>query len=234
MTTSAKPLFQATKRKRAAHPELFPDTDLGKPRTERDPLDYDPTPFSATEALIGVEIDHIRAHGGVVWETAVGGGHIADVLTRAGFTVIGTDVMHRGWWKTEIASFFDHDEPRAPIEVTNPPYNRISARDGGGAWLRHGQEIGLTYRALLLNADWPAARINGMDELLRNHPPSIEYLCCWKIDFRGGGAPPQRNSWFIWDTKRPVIGPGAWVRKRLFRGAPDGDQAEMFNTEGSI
>ena len=230
MTQSAKSLFQATKPKRPAHPEMF-DDDLGKKPTSRDPLDYDPTPASATEAFLAVELEHIRAHGGVVWETAVGGGHIADVLNRAGFTVIGTDVVDRGWWKTGIRSFFDHDETLAPIEITNPPYGQISARDGHGRWFWHGQALGLRYRALLLGAEWSAARINGHDKLFREHPPSMEYICCWKIDFRGQGQAPQRNSWFVWDTNRPPIGPNTWPRTRLFKGVPDAAQANMWGDD---
>lgn len=227
MTQSAKALFQATKRKPIPHQEMFPDQDLGKPRSERDPLDYDPTPASATEAFLAAEIDRIRAHGGLIWETAVGGGHIADVLNRAGFTVIGTDVVDRGWWKTDLKSFFDHDAPRALVEITNPPYNQINARDGAGRWFFHGQTLGLRYRALLLNADWPAARINGMDRLFEESPPSVEYLCTWKIDFRGGGSPPQRNSWFVWDVNRPPLGPNTWTRTRLYKDFPNPDQEEM-------
>lgn len=226
---SAKALFRATKPGADARQITAIDDWPKAPKpTVRDPLDYDPTPASATEAFLAVERDHILRHGSIVWETAVGGGHIADVLNRVGFTVIGTDIVHRGWPGTEVKSFFDHDQARAPIEITNPPYNQINTRDGAGRWFYHGQTLGLRYRALLLNADWPAARINGMDELFREHPPSIEYLCCWKIDFRGGGSPPQRNSWFVWDTNRPALGPDTWARKRLFRDFPEEHQAKMF------
>lgn len=229
MTQSAKALFRATKTKRPAHPEMFATDGLGKKPASRDPLDYDPTPASATEAFLAAERDHILLHGGLAWETAVGGGHIADVLNRAGFTVIGTDIVDRGYWRTEVKDFFAHDVPRALVEITNPPYNQINARDGAGRWFFHGQDLGLRYRALLLNADWPAARINGMDRLFEEHPPSIEYLCTWKIDFRGGGNPPQRNSWFVWDTNRPAPGPNIWLRTRLFKDVPDERQEEMFS-----
>lgn len=226
---SAKGLFLATKPKAPPHPALIADLPRhDAPRDARDALDYDPTPPEATEALLAVEAAHIRAHGQRVWEPAVGAGHIARVLAARGFEVIGNDVMDRGWPGVDLRDFFTFHTAPAPIHITNPPYNRINARDGGGAWLRHALGLGAGYVALLLNADWPAARINGMDELLRKHPPSVEWLCCWKIDFRGGGSPPQRNSWFVWDANRPAPLSGMWLRGRLFKGGMDPDQEALL------
>lgn len=226
---SAKGLFQATRPRPARGPGLIADLPLqDRPREARDPLDFDPTPPDATEAFLAVEAPMIRAHGDLVWEPAVGAGHIARVLQARGFTVIGSDVEDRGWPGLVLADFLSLAAPLAPIHITNPPYNLANARDGGGRWVRHALAGGARYLALLLNADWSAARINGLDALLRDTPPSIEYLCCWKIDFRGGGSPPQRNSWFVWDTNRPPIGPDAWVRRRLFREVPDARQEALL------
>ncbi|KAB6714313.1 hypothetical protein C8029_21475 [Roseobacter sp. TSBP12] len=203
-----------------------------KPDDVRDPLDFDPTPPSATEAVLREEIAFIRAHGNLVWENAVGAGHIANVLIQAGLDVYGTDVVDRGFPGVMLRSFLDwQPRPEDPVpscvSFTNPPYNLINARDGHGRWLKQSFDLGLGYIALLLNADWPAARINGLDQILTDHPPSIEYLCCWKIDFRGGGAPPQRNSWFVWDINRPALGPGEWRRKRLYKDGPDVNQKAL-------
>jgi hypothetical protein len=57
---------------------------------------------------------------------------------------------------------------------------------------------GWDYLALLLSWDWPAARANGLGELLEANPFSYCYLMRWKLDFTGEGSPPQRNAWFIW------------------------------------
>lgn len=229
MTASAKGLFRATKPKppvdvrQAALCDL---PDQRAPDAPRDPLDFDPTPPEATRAFIHVERRWICRHGGPVWEAAVGDGRMARVLRTEGFDVIATDIVDRGWPGTETVSLYDVAEAPARVMVTNPPYNEINARDGHGRWLKHAFALRLPYVALLLNADWPAARINGMDALLEAHPPSIEYLCCWKIDFRGGGSPPQRNSWFVWDANRPPPAPGAWLRRRLYKEA--GDPQEAF------
>lgn len=222
---SSKSLFRATKPRRAVHPAQMIIGGLPeqrKPEAARDPLDFDPTPEDATAAFLAAERDHIRVHGDLVWETAVGAGHIARVLERTGFRVIGCDVTDRGWRGVELQSFYDFDTAPAPVQITNPPYCEINARDGHGRWLKHALSLGPRYLAMLLNADWPAERINGMDALFDAHPPSIEYLCCWKIDFRGGGSPPQRNAWFVWDVSRPAPGPNGWLRTRLYRDAGAG------------
>lgn len=226
---SAKGLFLATKAKPAAGVPLIADLPRQVALSPlRDPLDYDPTPPDATEAFLAVERDFILAHGRRVWETAVGAGHIACVLQRHGFEVIGNDVEDRGWPGLILSSFYDFHEPLAPIQFTNPPYCEVNARNGHGRWIRHALSLRPGYLALLLSADWPAARINGFDALMHDYPPSLEYLCCWKIDFRGGGQAPQRNSWFVWDTNRPPLAPNTWPRTRLYRDAPDPRQGVLL------
>jgi len=222
-SVSAKGLFRATKPKADKGAPLPMDMPEHKPEAVRDPLDFDPTPPDATVAFLRREMHHIRKHGDIVSEPAVGAGHIAYVLRERGFKVRAGDMMQRGYRGISCIGSFYENTAAARIHITNPPYNEINARDGHGRWLRHAIK-GSDYIALLLNADWAAARINGMDELFLKHPPSVEYLCCWKIDFRGGGSPPQRNSWFVWDVNRPASA-NEWVRRRLYRDQPDPDQA---------
>jgi len=69
-----------------------------------------------------------------------------------------------------------------------------------------------------LAAEWPFALANGFGRLIAAHPPSVEYACTFKIDFRGQGNPAQRNCWFVWDRRRPGRADGAWLRRRLHMG----------------
>lgn len=226
-SVSAKGLWLATKRKPPKADPLFDELPDQKKAHTRDPLDYDPTPESATNAFLREECAFIRAHGDTVSEPASGGGHICRALINWGFKVRPGDVVYRSGGMTPfcLGSFFDTTDRPAPAQVTNPPYNQINASQGHGKWLRHSLDIGFGYIGLLLNADWPAARINGLDALLTDHPPSVEYICTWKIDFRGLGAPPQRNSWFVWDTNRPAPVGGGWIRRRLYKDAEDANQS---------
>lgn len=224
---STKSLFRATKPKRKPHPAQLLIGNLPeqrKPDATRDPLDYDPTPPDATAAFLGAEGARLREIGGPIWEPAVGGGHMASALMAEGFDVIGSDVVDRGWPGTTLKSFYDYDRAPSDILITNPPYNEISARDGHGRWLKHVEALGVRYAAFLLNWDWVAARINGMDEIHARFPISRAYVCCWKIDFRGGGSPPQRNGWLVWDRDWQ----GETVLRRLFREAGDDRQGELL------
>jgi len=224
MTRSTTNLFRATKRKATAEPfpRLDLPTQLPPEDAARDPLDYAPTPPDATRAFLAVEGARMREIGGPVWEPAVGGGHMAREIARAGFDVIGSDIVDRGWPHTVPMSFYDLTTPPngARIIVTNPPYNEVSARDGHGRWLRHIEALGVPYAAMLLNWDWIAARKNGMDELHARFPPARVYVCTWKIDFSGQGSPPQRNGWFVWDRAHQ----GETVLRRLFKEAGDPQQ----------
>lgn len=224
---SAKALFRATKPSSKPHPAQLLMGDLPeqrKPEAARDPLDFDPTPMEATEAFLAAEGDRLREIGGPIWEPAVGAGHIAKVAARRGYEVIGNDVVDRGWPGTTLRSFLDYDQKQSDIIITNPPYNLISARDGHGRWLKHTESLGVRYAAYLLNWDWIAARINGMDALHERFPCSRAYVCTWKLDFRGGGSPPQRNGWLVWDRDWQ----GETVLRRLFKEVADPKQESLL------
>jgi hypothetical protein len=221
---SAKGLLDAaTGRRKRAHPaqvlmnpELLPEA---RKTQERDQLDFDPTPPSTTRAILRVEAVHMRAHGNLVWENAVGAGHIARVLAEFGFEVVASDVVDRGWPGVELRNFRDYAEAPAKISFTNPAFNMISAQAADGFWLWHSMALGLDYVGLLLNAQWPFAA--GHAALLRAHPPSIEYVLTWRPDFRGGGQSPMSCCFFVWDVNRPALGPETWVRRRLYLDDPD-------------
>ena len=94
-------------------------------RSERDREgnDFYATPYVATRRLLsklrdlGVQLPHR------ISEPAVGMGHIAKVLERAGYEVSGSDIVDRGWPNTKIENFL---EKKSPVDgeaiITNPPY----------------------------------------------------------------------------------------------------------------
>lgn len=206
---SSKSLFRATKSKPVADarqvafhsgkdwPEqVAPHEDVR--RTD----DFYPTGQpEAIRALLARDGARIMPLG-EVWEPCVGAGDLARPMVDAGLTVLGSDIVDRGWPDTAIQSFYDFRWAEAPAIITNPPYSEINARDGHGRWLRHTLDLpDWEYCAMLLSWDWPAARANGLGALLDAHPFSYCYLMRWKLDFTGEGSPPQRNAWFVWDRR---------------------------------
>lgn len=201
---SSKSLFEATRAKRPA-PVLPIDLPLAcASDAVRRADDFYPTaPTEPIRALLAADWARISALG-AVWEPAVGDGALAREIRDAGFSCHGSDLVDRGFAGVEVRSFYDFTESPAPVIITNPPFCEINARDGHGRWLRHTLGLpGWRYCALLLSWDWPAARANGLGELIEAHSWSWSYLMRWKVDFTGAGSPPQRNGWFVWDRDDP-------------------------------
>lgn len=202
---SAKSLFKATKAKPkrdARQMEIadFPEAPAPKPPAIRREHDFYPTGQpEAIRALLSVDGERMRQIGNI-WEPAVGNGAMAREIIASGFNCIGSDLVDRGWPGAIIKSFYEFGDAPAPVMITNPPFSEINARDGHGRWLKHSLSLpSWRYLALLLSWDWPAAKANGLGELLDRSPFSYCYLCRWKMDFTGEGSPPQRNAWFVWD-----------------------------------
>lgn len=82
----------------------------------RETHDFYPTWPAATAALLSVE----RFEGGV-WEPACGDGAMSRVLESAGYPVISTDLIDRGYGEGG-RDFLMEWQPRAPNIVTNPPF----------------------------------------------------------------------------------------------------------------
>lgn len=88
--------------------------------TERVERDYYATDPQALEMLLEYE-----SFSPVVWENAVGGGHLADVLKRHGYKVKCSDIVDRGYPDTHVLDFLQF-EPKKELDldiITNPPYS---------------------------------------------------------------------------------------------------------------
>lgn len=180
---SARGLFRATGK-------------VAKGELAREKDDFYPTPPEPTRALLRAEDRRLHDFP-VIWEPAAGDGAMVREIEAAGYACIGTDLIQRGGSEF-LLDFMETGEAIAPAIVTNPPYNLVNCRDGKGRWITHAMDtLGVEYMALLLNWSWPGA--GGLAPLWDEWRPSRVYLCRWKIDFTGEGAPPMLNGWFIWD-----------------------------------
>ncbi len=83
---------------------------------KRAPFEFYPTPPEATRALLSVE-----SFEGSIWEPACGDGAISKVLIEAGYEVISTDLIDRGYGAGGH-DFLKSSRPLAKNIITNPPY----------------------------------------------------------------------------------------------------------------
>lgn len=83
---------------------------------KRAAFEFYPTPPEATRALLSVE-----SFEGSIWEPACGDGAISKVLEAAGYQVISTDLIDRGYGAGGH-NFLKSDRPLAKNIITNPPY----------------------------------------------------------------------------------------------------------------
>ncbi len=81
---------------------------------ERD--DFYPTPPRATEALLAAV-----PFEGNIWEPACGDGAISNVLEAAGYEVISTDLIDRGYGTPGVDFLLDYQTTADNI-ITNPPF----------------------------------------------------------------------------------------------------------------
>ena len=83
---------------------------------KRAAYEFYPTPPEATRALLSVE-----QFDGSIWEPACGDGAISKVLTEAGYQVVSTDLIDRGYGEGGH-DFLKSTTPLAKNIITNPPY----------------------------------------------------------------------------------------------------------------
>ena len=86
------------------------------PKELRQKDDFYPTPPEGTRALLSVE-----TFTGPIWEPACGAGHLSKELEAAGYDVVSTDLVDRGYGEAGV-DFLMEWQGRAPNIVTNPPF----------------------------------------------------------------------------------------------------------------
>lgn len=153
---------------------------------ERREHDFYPTPPEPTLALIPKLVGWPR----VIWEPACGDGGIAKPLERGGFSVIGTDLIDRGYGHGG-RDFLAFTKAPARALVTNPPFGKLVTR-----FIEHALDLEVPHIAMLLNVNlWHAER---RSKLWNRRVPESIYALCWRPDFTGSGSPYFNRIWTVW------------------------------------
>ena len=176
--------------------------------------EFYPTPPEATRALLSVE-----AFDGPVWEPACGEGHISTVLMAAGYDVVSTDLIDRGFGTGGI-DFLRETVSRATHIVTNPPYGRGL---GDAFVLKALELVAPTGGSVAMLLNLASLCHPTRHELWVNHPPAVIYgldeLVCWpegKPQLARSSTATHRYCWVVW---KPGVRSAQfrWLSTRAFR-----------------
>lgn len=159
----------------------------------REPHDFYPTPPAGTRALLAVE-----TFQGSIWEPACGNGAMAKVLAKAGYRVVGTDLIDRGYGTGGI-NFLEQHTSRGRNIITNPPYGRGLA----DAFVLHA--LALTRQtggAVAMLLDLSCLAHPQRHPLFVRHPPASIYVLD-ELICEPGGRPvftsaKTRFCWMVW------------------------------------
>lgn len=158
----------------------------------REKNDFYPTPERATKALLAAE-----TFAGAVWEPACGDGAISRLFEEAGYPVVSSDLVNRGFGESGV-DFLLEWQSRAPNIVTNPPFKLAVPFVRKALQLSTGKVAMLLKIAFLegqerakLFAASPLARVHVFSQRLAFVPGDGAR----KLD--GGGM--MAFAWFVWD-----------------------------------
>jgi hypothetical protein len=181
----------------------------------RVPHDFYPTPAEGTRALLAVE-----TFDGTIWEPACGDGGIAKHLVLAGYEVVSTDLVDRGYGQGGV-NFLSETATRAKHIITNPPYGSGLADQ----FVRHALQLtratGGTVAMLLdlaglahslrhpLWVSYPPANVYVLDELICQ-PAGIPTFT--KATFR--------YCWVLWKPTHAGDTRLRWLTTRTFKVPP--------------
>ena len=148
----------------------------------------------------------------VIWECACGEGHLSKVLEQAGFEVISTDLIYRGYGDPEPLDFLKETlEDFEGDIITNPPYKyALEFVQRGLETVQPGRKVAMFLKLQFLEG-------KNRKEFFKSNPPKVVYvsssrLTCAKngafdkIKDSGGSA--VAYAWFVWEKGfrgEPVI-----------------------------
>lgn len=173
--------------------------------TDRENNDYYATPPKAVEELLKREqFNHY------VWECAVGGGHIADVLKQNGYNVKCSDIIDRGYNNTEVADFLHTERDKNDFArdiITNPPYSMATE------FVKHALDISMDSTKVAMFLKIQFLETKKRYELFKEYPPKKIYVFVNRVNCGKNGVFGKESSavcycWFVWEKGykgKPIV-----------------------------
>ena len=133
-----------------------------------------------------------------IWEPAVGGGHLAEVLKEYGYNVKSTDLIDRGYGEGCI-DFLKQTETFNGDIITNPPYKyAYDFIQKSLDLIPYGNKVAMFLKIQFLEG-------KARKKLFAKYPPKIVYVsssrikCAKNGEFEKIGSSAVAYAWFIWE-----------------------------------
>tara|TARA_R110000782_G_scaffold231360_1_gene317698 strand:+ start:388 stop:966 length:579 start_codon:yes stop_codon:yes gene_type:complete len=158
-------------------------------RGDRQKDDFYATPYEATQQLLNIE-----SFEGNIYEPCCGKGHISKVLTENGYNVESSDLIDRGYGKSNIDFLMEYKK-RDNI-ITNPPYGRLLMQ-----FVRQAENIAQKKIAMLLKLTF----LEGQERKLffKEFPPVRVHVFSKRLSLMKNGISYDGGmmalAWFVWD-----------------------------------
>lgn len=172
---------------------------------ERAKHDYYATEPRAVELLLEQE-----KFAPVIWECACGEGHMSKVLELAGYEVISTDLIYRGFGQNEPLDFLSEmpDESFDGDIITNPPYKyALEFLEQAIKVIKPKAKVAMFLKLTFLEG-------KKRREFFEKNPPKIVYVssarlsCAKNGEFEKYPSSAAAYAWFVWEKGfkgEPVI-----------------------------
>jgi hypothetical protein len=165
----------------------------GGSKARRVKVDFYATPALSTSPVLPI----LKRFGfpKTLWEPCCGEGHMSITLERAGYKVISTDKVARGYGKQ--ADLLDYalgmQSPPASAVVTNLPFDHA---DRMLAIMLDDMAGEITHVASILPLNFFCAKKRL--KLFNEHPPAAVCPMTWRMDVKGLGRPTMSMQWVVW------------------------------------
>lgn len=165
-------------------------TETSEARAEND--------FYATDPIAIEELMKIEKLCYDIWEPACGMGHLAEPLVKAGYHVIATDLIDRGYGNGGVDFLKQTGFIFCGDIITNPPYKLAEK------FIRHGLEIIPEGYKLCLFMKLTFLEGKKRQELFKEYPPKRVWVsssrinCATNGNFEGTSSM-MAQAWYIWE-----------------------------------
>ena len=159
--------------------------------------------FYATEPKAVQLLLHEETFAQNIWECACGQGHLSRAIEKAGYSVLSTDIVYRGFGNPESVDFLDYrDENSFDGDIiTNPPYKyALEFVQQALHVVKTGHKV-----AMFLKLTFLEGKKRG--SFFKDFPPKTVYvsssrlLCAKNGEFDkmiAGGGSAVAYAWFVW------------------------------------